>query len=239
MFLANFFLVDLISDEIYPDNETYNVVVVPVSFLNLYFFCSYKVYLRYTSGKSSMRVIRVPLGARADSFEESTGKKDEKVMDRTAVQKIITKSLNEDSVFLCGKCKLKAEVLPGIVLVGIINKLNVFKGKITIFMRKFVKSDRDSLYENEKVQAAAYASLVNKCFNLELDDIDCFVELYDFKDKRFLRKIKAEIKGEYIESVRKCLWDLGAIALKAKIPTPINNLNKCLKCKECDLAMLT
>jgi CRISPR/Cas system-associated exonuclease Cas4 (RecB family) len=60
--------------------------------------------------------------------------------------------------------------------------------------------------------------------------MNCSIDLFDVASKQLIKKCVVEISEKNIASVKKTLWELGAVIVGAKIPQPTKNKNKCAVC---------
>lgn len=211
----------------------YKSIVIPVSTIAKFMFCNYQPYLQYVKYGKKIKINGDPV-KNGDSSHKHLLKKEreEKIIGATTFMDSLKQSFNSDKTFVFHEIFLKSEIIPGIILIGSVDRLDVWKSRVVLTERKFVKN-RTALrpYENEIVQLVAYALLLKKNFGLRFEDIHCSIEFFDRENKQLLKKIPIEIDEKYIGIIKKLLWDLGAIMIGAKIPEPTKNENKCRVCR--------
>ena len=221
--------------ETYPANATHREVLLSASTLRQYLFCNYVPYIRFVKFNKGIKVRTVLTSEIRNAGSEPVRVERGGVTEEMTFLDVFERSLNESEVSTIDKLKLRTEVIPGIMLIGAIDKLRVLKGRVALTERKFV--NREKPFDGEIAQIIAYALLLNKNFGIKFEDMDCSIEFLDRESKALLKRFPVKIGGEQVKLLKKCLWELGEIAVRAKVPEPTSNPKKCAKChlsSECD-----
>jgi len=221
-----------------PQTSASRTIIIPVSMMTRYMFCNYQPYLQYVKcvGK---KIDNDGLKQGEDSHKQLAEAEDEKkkisrekkFIDACSVLDAVKKSAASEDAFTFHEVLLKSEVIPGIILMGAMDKLDVWKGRLILTERKFVRQRKmTNPYDNEIAQITAYAMLLKKNFGVRYEDMNCSIDLFDVASKQLIKKCVVEISEKNIASVKKTLWELGAVIVGAKIPQPTKNKNKCAVC---------
>lgn len=207
------------------------VIIIPVSMLSKYLFCNYQPYVQYVKYGRKMKINGESV-KNGDNSHKQLMKEEKKVVSVASVMDGLKQSSASEEIFTFHEIFLKSEAIPGILLLGSIDKLDIWKGRMMLTERKFVR-DRKKLepYENEVMQIVAYALLIKNNFGIKFEDLHCSIELNDIKSKQLLKKISVQIDEKNIAAMKKILWELYMILLGAKIPEPTKNNNKCRMCR--------
>jgi CRISPR/Cas system-associated exonuclease Cas4 (RecB family) len=222
-------------------------IIIHVTMLTKYMFCNYQPYLQYVkSNKINGEWLKEGENSHRQLAEKEKKKfvGEKKFVDAQTILDAVKKSTECEDVFTFHEVLLKAEIIPGIILLGVIDKLDVWKGRLILTERKFVMERKmPNPYDNEVAQITAYAMLLKKNFGIHYEDMNCSIDLFDVSSKRLIRKCQIEIYEKNIATVKKNLWELGAIIVGARIPNPTKNKNKCAVCffgkkKLCDAALV-
>jgi CRISPR/Cas system-associated exonuclease Cas4 (RecB family) len=215
-------------------NESdYKVIVIPVSVLMQYLFCNYQPYVQYIKYGQTQKFVTEDMDKGKDYHQKLANKeKRGKFIEVGDISEAINLSLTTpEKEFVFHECILRAEVIPGIILAGAIDKLTVQNGRLKIVERKFTKMRKElKPFSNEIVQVTAYAVLIKKNFGLGFEKMNCVIEMFDLKEQKILEEYKVEISEESISLLKKHLWDLGSVIIGGKIPKPTENKNKCDGC---------